>query len=104
MKLFVTIIMAHSLLASGAAFAQTGRPTASDAPQPGLSQGAQTIKVMRSGPHAPSPGPAEHFTGSASVDRFLVENPPSHTSGASVAFEPGARTAWHNHPLGQTLI
>ena len=39
-----------------------------------------------------------------SIDRFLTEDPLSHTSGASVAFEPGARTAWHSHPLGQTLV
>jgi 4-carboxymuconolactone decarboxylase len=104
MKLFATTVMVFSLLASEAAFAQAGGPSASDALQTTALQGSQTIKVTRSGEHTPAKGPAEHFTGSASIDRFLNENPPSHTSGANVAFEPGARTAWHRHPLGQTLI
>jgi 4-carboxymuconolactone decarboxylase len=104
MKLFATTVTVFSLLASGAAFAQAGGPSASDAPQTRASQGSQTIKVTRSGEHAPTKGPAEHFTGSASIDRFLTENLPSHTSGAAVTFAPGARTAWHSHPLGQVLI
>jgi 4-carboxymuconolactone decarboxylase len=96
MNLSAATVLAFSLLASGAAFAQAG-------PSP-LDPGSQRIKVTRSGEHSAVQAPAEHFTGSASVDRFLVENSSSHTSGASVVFEPGARTAWHSHPLGQTLI
>jgi len=59
---------------------------------------------MRKGERSPTPAPAEHFTGSASVDRVVIESGSSHTSGATVAFESGSRTAWHSHPLGQTLI
>ena len=104
MSLFATKVMVFSLLASAAAFAQAGDPSASRALQTRTSQDSQTIKITRSGERFSTKAPAEHFTGSASIDRFLTENPASHTSGAIVAFEPGARTAWHSHPLGQTLI
>ncbi len=104
MKLFATTVMVFSVLASGVAFAQAGGPSASADLRTGASQGSQTIKVTRSGEHASAKAPGEHFTGSANVDRFLTESSPSHMSGASVAFERGARTAWHSHPLGQTLI
>jgi 4-carboxymuconolactone decarboxylase len=104
MKLFATGVMAFSLLASGAAFAQAGGPTASDALQTPSQQGSQTIKVTRSGAQPTLEGPAEHFTGSVSIDPLFSANTPSHTSGGRVIFEPGARTAWHSHPLGQTLI
>lgn len=104
MKLLAAMVMVFSLLASGATFAQAGSSSASDAIQTRSLQGSQTIKVTRSGSQPPCKGPAEHFTGSASIDRLFTENTPSHTSAASVVFEPGARTAWHSHPLGQTLI
>jgi 4-carboxymuconolactone decarboxylase len=97
MNLWAAAVLTISLLTAGSAFAQAGGPSGSD-PAP------QRIKVMRKGERSPTPAPAEHFTGSASVDRFLIESGSSHTSGASVAFEPGSRTAWHSHPLGQTLI
>ena len=67
-------------------------------------QGAREIVVTRSGERAGTVGDEEHFTGVARIDRFLVEKAPSRLSGATVAFEAGARTAWHSHPLGQTLI
>ena len=104
MILLATIVAAFSLLASGAAFAQAGSPLASDAPQTASLQGSQTIKVTRRGSRPSTQGPAEHFTGSARIDPLFSANTPSHASGGSVTFEPGARTAWHSHPLGQTLI
>jgi 4-carboxymuconolactone decarboxylase len=97
MNSWAAAVLAFSLLVSGAAFAQTGGPSPTE-------PDSQRIKVTRKSEHSPTQAPAEHFTGSASVDRFLIESALSHTSGASVAFEPGARTAWHSHPLGQTLI
>jgi 4-carboxymuconolactone decarboxylase len=104
MKLLATMVTALSLLASGATFAQTGGPSTSDAPQTASLQGSQAIKIARSGSQPSAEGPAEHFTGSARIDPLFSANTPSHTSGARVTFEPGARTAWHSHPLGQTLI
>jgi len=59
---------------------------------------------MRGGSQPSANGPAEHFTGSAHIDLLFNNSLPSHTSGGRVTFEPGARTAWHSHPLGQTLI
>jgi quercetin dioxygenase-like cupin family protein len=49
-------------------------------------------------------GPADWFTGTVRIDPLFQANAPARASGASVTFEPGARTVWHTHPLGQTLI
>ena len=49
-------------------------------------------------------GPADWFTGSVRIDPLFSESEASHVSAALVTFEPGARTAWHTHPLGQRLI
>ena len=49
-------------------------------------------------------GPDDYFTGRVRVDRLFTAPEPARVAGASVTFEPGARTAWHTHPLGQTLI
>lgn len=56
------------------------------------------------GSQASYPGPADWFTGTVRVDPLFAAAPPARTSGGLVTFEPGARTAWHTHPLGQTLI
>jgi 4-carboxymuconolactone decarboxylase len=65
---------------------------------------AQTITITRSGTQPSRQGPAENFTGSVRVDPYFQANAPARTTGALVTFEPGARSAWHSHPLGQTLI
>ena len=52
----------------------------------------------------PAKGPAEYFTGTVRIDPLFQAHDPARALGASVTFEPGARTAWHTHPLGQTLI
>lgn len=63
------------------------------------------MEIKRNGTQAPIKGPAEWFTGTVRIDPlFLGAEDPSRATGASVTFEPGARTAWHTHPLGQTLI
>ncbi len=104
MKLVATLVAALSLLTSGVASAQAGGAAAADAPRTATVQGSQTIKITRSGSQQSSEGPAEHFTGCARIDPLFSPNTPSHTSGGRITFEPGARTAWHSHPLGQTLI
>lgn len=83
MKLLATAILSLSLLTSAS---------------------AQTISIARSGSQPSRPGPVENFTGSVRVEAPFGPNAPSRTSGALVTFEPGARSAWHSHPLGQTLI
>jgi quercetin dioxygenase-like cupin family protein len=62
------------------------------------------MEIKRSGSQPSGTGPAEYFTGSVRVDPLFQAPDPARVVGASVTFEPGARTAWHTHPLGQTLI
>jgi 4-carboxymuconolactone decarboxylase len=64
----------------------------------------RAIFVTRSEAQTSRLGPAESFTGSVRVDQQFQASAPGRASGARVTFEPGARTAWHSHPLGQTLI
>jgi quercetin dioxygenase-like cupin family protein len=62
------------------------------------------MEIKRVGTQASTKGPADWFTGAVRIDPLFQANAPARASGASVTFEPGARTAWHTHPLGQTLI
>ncbi|APZ55323.1 cupin domain-containing protein [Salipiger abyssi] len=62
------------------------------------------MKIIRSGSAPSNPGPEDWFTGTVRVDPLFAAEEPGRTSGAHVTFEPGARTAWHTHPAGQTLI
>ncbi|MBY2916743.1 cupin domain-containing protein [Rhizobium leguminosarum] len=62
------------------------------------------MDIKRSGSQPSAKGPADWFTGSVRVDPLFAVTSPARAAGASVTFEPGARTAWHTHPLGQTLI
>ncbi|HEY6395717.1 MAG TPA: cupin domain-containing protein [Candidatus Binataceae bacterium] len=62
------------------------------------------MDVKRAGSQPSGVGPVEYFTGAVRVDPLFDRSDPARASGASVTFEPGARTAWHTHPLGQTLI
>jgi quercetin dioxygenase-like cupin family protein len=60
--------------------------------------------VTRSGAQPSSQGPAANFTGAVRVEMLFPVRDPSRVSAAAVTFEPGARTAWHSHPAGQTLV
>ena len=62
------------------------------------------MDIKRSGSQPSGKGPAEYFTGTVRIDPLFQAPDPARVVGASVTFEPGARTAWHTHPLGQTLI
>jgi quercetin dioxygenase-like cupin family protein len=62
------------------------------------------MEIKRSGSQSSSKGPADWFTGTVRIDPLFRANSPARASAASVTFEPAARTAWHTHPLGQTLI
>ena len=62
------------------------------------------MKIQRSGSQPSAKGPAEGFTGTVRLDPLFKADAPARVTGSSVTFEPGARTAWHTHPLGQTLI
>src|SRR5258708_20943727 len=62
------------------------------------------MDIKRVGSEPSGNGPEDYFTGRVRIDRLFTAPEPARVAGASVTFEPGARTAWHTHPLGQTLI
>lgn len=62
------------------------------------------MKITRAGANASARGPKDWFTGVVRIDPLFAAEAPARAAGASVTFEPGARTAWHTHPAGQTLI
>ena len=62
------------------------------------------MEIKRSGSQPSGKGPAEYFTGQVRIDPLFAPPEPARVAMAHVTFEPGARTAWHTHPLGQTLI
>jgi quercetin dioxygenase-like cupin family protein len=62
------------------------------------------MEIKRVGTQPSNRGPADWFTGTVRIDPLFQAKDPARAVGASVTFEPGARTAWHTHPLGQTLI
>lgn len=62
------------------------------------------MEIIRTGAQASAKGPTDWFTGAVRIDPLFGPHEPARAAAASVTFEPGARTAWHTHPLGQTLI
>ena len=77
---------------------------AGPAPTPTTKRRDVTMEIKRSGSQPSGKGPADYFTGAVRIDPLFQAPDPARVRGASVTFEPGARTAWHTHPLGQTLI
>jgi quercetin dioxygenase-like cupin family protein len=62
------------------------------------------MNIIRSGSQTPQKGPADYFTGDVTIEWQFSRDDPARLAGALVRFEAGARSAWHSHPLGQTLI
>jgi quercetin dioxygenase-like cupin family protein len=62
------------------------------------------MEIKKAGSQPSGTGPADWFTGTVRIDPLFQAQAPGRAGGAAVTFEPGARTAWHTHPLGQTLI
>jgi quercetin dioxygenase-like cupin family protein len=62
------------------------------------------MNITRAGSQPSNKGPADWFTGTVRIDPLFTAPVPARVAGAAVTFEPGARTAWHTHPLGQTLV
>ena len=62
------------------------------------------MRVTRGGSQPSTPGPADWFTGTVRIDPLFPVEAPARAAGNAVTFEPGARTAWHTHPLGQVLL
>ena len=95
----------HMLAATAgcAALAAAGL-AAAEAPTPTTKRRDGTMEIKRSGSQPSGKGPADYFTGAVRIDPLFQAPDPARVRGANVTFEPGARTAWHTHPLGQTLI
>jgi 4-carboxymuconolactone decarboxylase len=105
MRLVAATALSLALLAPASAHASEATAASGAGGHPAASNDASPAIVITRGGSQPSrQGPAENFTGSVRVDPLFPANEPSRTSGAYVTFEPGARAAWHTHPLGQTLI
>ena len=105
MKLIIRTIIACFLIwfvCVNAGMAQADSSPA--APSVAQREGSQAISITRSGSQPASKGSAEYFTGSVTIKMLFTAHEPSRTTGGLVTFQPGARTAWHSHPLGQTLI
>ena len=94
MRIFVTMGISLCMFVSGAQSQTTMEQHVEQ----------EKIRIWRSGSQSSRQGPAENFTGSVLVDPLFQAEAPARASGALVTFEPGARTAWHTHPLGQILI
>ena len=81
-----------------------GHAIAAATPGAAGKRGGEAMQITRSGSQPSRIGPPENFTGAVRVDSPFRGTNPARVGGAFVTFEPGARTAWHTHPLGQTLI
>ena len=90
------------LIAAAAATAVTALASA-DVAVPKTSP-EKLMEIQRVGSKPSGKGPSDWFTGTVRIDPLFDRPDPARVNGASVTFEPGARTAWHTHPLGQTLI
>jgi quercetin dioxygenase-like cupin family protein len=78
--------------------------TLPDGGRSGYDRAGGTMHIARNGSQPSSRGPADWFTGAVRIDPLFQPEAPARAASASVTFEPGARTAWHTHPLGQILI
>ncbi len=90
----------HIVAIGGFALLATGRSAAAQQQQ--IKRG--TMDIIRNGSTPSRVGSPDYFTGAVRIDSPFKGTAPARVGGASVTFEPGARTAWHTHPLGQTLI
>src|SRR4051812_43608037 len=96
--------MLAKIIRVGALIACVTASAAAHPTRPRHQTGAQPMEITRKADMRTVEGPAEYFTGRATITRQFQREDPSRLSGAIVHFEPGARSAWHTHPLGQTLI
>ena len=101
-----TMITRRRILAGTGGIAALAAAGAAAAQGPNVPTQARngTMQITRSGSRPSAKGPADYFTGAVRVDPLFQAGDPARVSGGHVTFEPGARSAWHTHPLGQTLI
>ena len=101
-RTLLTFVLLASACAPPSAPRVTATPTARHSPA--SLQPRSSMHVTRAGSQPSGRGPVEWFTGTVRIDPLFTAPAPARAAGAAVTFEPGARTAWHRHPLGQTLI
>ena len=91
-------------LVGGVAVLVGYRPAFAQQPMPQSMERKTTMKIERNGSRPSTKGAQDYFSGSVRVEPVFQVGDPMRLNAGSVTFEPGARTAWHTHPLGQTLI
>ena len=99
-----TTIALLSLLVAPVSGQTPSRASDSTPGNPPVATRGASMTITRAGSRPSQKGPAEWFTGTVRIDPLFSAAAPARVAGAAVTFEPGARTAWHTHPLGQTLI
>lgn len=105
MKILIAAACALPLLACASESEQQAAPaTNQTADAAGRAGDAGAMEVSRSAARSPTPGPADLFTGDVTIRPLFNPKGQSQVGAAHVRFEPGARTAWHKHPLGQRLV
>ena len=105
MRLMTIAVLVAALAGPASACrSQPATPAAAEAVQESSGRAADAVRITRGGSRRPVQAPAEHFTGTVRIERLIDAPESARVVAASVAFEPGARTHWHSHPLGQTLI
>src|SRR3954467_172136 len=98
------MVTRRDILVGGSASALVGIRLAPARAAEALKETAMDIDIKRNGSRPSQKGPEDWFTGTVRIDPLFAAPEPARVGGALVTFEPGARTAWHTHPLGQTLI
>jgi quercetin dioxygenase-like cupin family protein len=104
MKALTTTATSLCLFCSASAYANEATSPQSATRAAASSDHSRSMTISRNGSQPSNKGPAQYFTGSVRVDPLFQAKEASQVSGGSVTFEPGARSAWHTHPRGQTLI
>jgi quercetin dioxygenase-like cupin family protein len=97
-------LAALALVAAPASAQTSTRTNDSTKTAPSLAARGASLNITRAGSQPSTKGPADWFTGTVRIDPLFTAPAPARIAGATVTFEPGARAAWHTHPLGQTLV
>jgi 4-carboxymuconolactone decarboxylase len=100
----VSETITHLAFYAGWPRAVSAVPVAKKAFEARTLKGSMILEILRQGSQPTTKGSPDNFIGSVSVDQRFQRTDPARVGGGTVTFEPGARTAWHSHPLGQTLI
>jgi quercetin dioxygenase-like cupin family protein len=100
----IMITRRRMLAATGGIALSTAGSARAETPFRQAERRNNAMEIKRNGSQPSGKGPADYFTGAVRIDPLFEAPDPARARGASVTFEPGARTAWHTHPLGQTLI